>query len=166
MGRRAHRDLNIRGTVYATVADAATALGVTQEAVRIAARRGTLHRVGTGAVGAEPCPVRIRGVTYASAREAAEAFNVTPGAIFHALTRGQVDKIGLPQRYGRSRARPFLIAGMSWPSMSEADRALGFRPGYIAHTLKLNRASAREAIIAAAMALALRGEARVTAAAR
>lgn len=155
MGVRLYRDLVVRGEVFPTAAAAAARFGVSADTVRIAARKGTLHRVGTGAVGSEPFPVRIRGVVYPSARAAAKALGVSPGAVWQALAQGDVDRIGLGPRCHRPhRSRAITLGGMRFASMAAADRALGFSPGYIAHSLRRGRRSALERIMAAAMARA------------
>ena len=149
-----YRDIDIRGQVFATARAAAEHFGISADAVRIAARRGTLHRVGTGDVGAEPCPVRIRGTIYASAKEAGAAYGLTPAAIHRALAEGRIDRVGLAERKGRPhRSREIVIGGVRYASMRAADRALGFGPGYVAHSLKNGRKCAAERILGAAMAL-------------
>ncbi|WP_347311382.1 hypothetical protein [Defluviimonas sp. SAOS-178_SWC] len=154
MGGTIYRDIEIRGQVFPTAAAAAAHFGVVPDTVRLAVRRGTLHRVGTGEIGAEPCPVRIRGVDYRSAREAARAFGVTAAAIHRALAEGRVDRIGLAQRRGRAhRSREIIIGGVCYPSMRAADGALGFKPGYIARSMKNGRKCAWERILGAAMRL-------------
>lgn len=161
MGKRLYADIEIRGRVFATAAEAAAHFGVTPESIWTARRRGTLHRVGTGAVGAEPCPVRIRGTLYPSARAAARALGVTPGAIHQALNDGRQDSVGLgPRCPNPHRARPVVLGGVRFSSMAAADRALGFEPGYIAHAIRRKRVAARERILAAAMAYAAKAARR------
>lgn len=161
MGRRVHADIEIRGQVFPTAQAAARHFGVSATTVQMAARRGTLHRVGTGAVGAEPCPVRVRGTVYPSARAAASALGLTPAAIFQALRENRIDTVGTGARCPIPfRSRPITLGGLRFPSLAAADRALGFAPGYIAHSLKLGRRCAMERIMAAAMAHAAGAERR------
>ena len=152
MGRSVYKDIEIRGEVFPTVRAAADHFGLNLETIYAAMKKGTLHRVGTGAVGAEPCPVRIRGQVYASAKEAASALGVTPGAIHTALMNGRIDKVGIRPTYRNAfRSRQIKLGPVTFHSMAAADRALGFSPGYIAHTLKNKRRCAVQRIIAAAM---------------
>ena len=161
MGKRVWRDIVVRGEVFATVAEAAARFGVTQETVRIALKRGTAHRVGTGKTGVEPMPIRVRGVVYRDARAAAAAFGLSPPAIWQAIHHGRIDMVGLPPRaVVPHRSRRVVIGGVAYPSMAAADRALGFKPGYMSHAIQLDRASAQERILAAAMALAARSARR------
>ena len=158
MGRRLYRDITVRGVTYATVQDAARALGVQDQTVRKAIVAGTLDLLGTGASHPRPLPVRIRGVTYASAKAAAQALGVTQGAIHQALACGAPDRVGLPPVPRNPMAREFVIAGMRWPSLAAASRALGFSPGYISKVLRRGCPHGRERIIAAAMALRAQAE--------
>lgn len=159
MAALVYRDIEIRGRVYPDANAAAAALGVTADAVRMAARRGTLHRCGTGASHPEPMPVRIRGVVYPDARTAAAALGVTPTAVWAALAAGNPDRVGLPNPPPNWRARPFTVGGLRFASMRAAALALGFSdPGYVARAMKRNSRRGRERILAAAMAYRARLE--------
>ncbi|OOY16734.1 hypothetical protein [Thioclava sp. DLFJ4-1] len=164
MGARVWTDFEIRGVRYATTADAARALGVSTENVRLMLRRGRADKIGLGQ-SAKAMPIRIRGVDYPNARAAAKEFGVTPGAIWKALNDGRIDQIGLPQRYGVSRAMPITISGITFSSHAAADRALGFSPGYIAHAKKLGRHSALWKAVHAAVRLKRERDAQDAAAA-
>lgn len=157
MGVTVYRDLEIRGQVFPTARAAALHFGVTPDTVRLAARKGRLHRLGTGESHPEPCPVRIRGTVHASARAAAEAFGLTPSAIHQALAQGRIDSVGLGARCPHPhRARPITLGGVRYPSLAAADRALGFGAGYVSHAIRLGRRAALERIVAAAMAAGMR----------
>ena len=153
MGQRIYRDLDIRGRVFSTAGAAAAHFGITENAVRAAARKGTLHRVGLGRPGAEPMPILIRGVFYASAHDAARALNVLPSAIWQALSQNRLDTVGLGPRCPRPhRSRAITIGPVTYPSLRAADRALGFVPGYISLALRRKSKHAGGRILAAAMA--------------
>jgi hypothetical protein len=154
MGKRRYRDIEIRGTVYPTVQDVADALGVTPRAVTMAIRKGTTDRIGTGAVGSEPMPVRIRGRVYPDAGAAAKALGVTRGRIHQAINRGHEDRVGLPPSHNGARAKPVRVGGLDFPSMAAASRALGFRSEYLSRVMTRGSKRGRERILAAAMAYA------------
>ena len=155
MGKRLYQDIEIRGTVYPDVGAAAKALGVRPDAVRLAVRKGTAHRIGTRATGVEPMPVRIRGQVYPSAKVAAQALGVRVSAIYMAMAKGREDALGLPRRYNGAKSKEFSIGGLSFPSQNAASRALGFRnPEYVTRVLQRQSASGFERILGAAMAYA------------
>lgn len=156
MGKRLYRDIEIRGTVYPTVQDAADAFGVTPRAVTMAIRKGTTHRIGTGAVGPEPLPVRIRGRVYPDAGAAAKALGLTRHAIHLAIAEGREERVGLPPGHNGARAKPVRVGGLDFPSMAAASRALGFRSEYLSHVMTRGSKRGRERILAAAMAYAAR----------
>ncbi|RBO52645.1 hypothetical protein DSD19_13740 [Rhodovulum sp. BSW8] len=156
MATRIYTDLTIRGTTYPDAATAARALGVTPEAVRSAARKGRLDRVGAGRKGVEPMPVRIRGELFADAHAAAARFGVTPQAVWKALADGDPDRIGRPQRRPGRDPHPVEIGGLRFASQRKASRALGFSDDYLSHALTRGGRAARERILAAAMALSAR----------
>jgi hypothetical protein len=129
MGLRKYTDIEVRGVVYPTVGDAAAALGVRPDTVRLAVRSGRLHRLGVGRAGPEKMPICIRGFNYPDADAAAKAFGVSRTAIYQALYRGDVDCVGR-SRFGRvpPNAKPFEIGGLRFASMAQASGALGFSP--------------------------------------
>lgn len=149
--RLRYTDLNIRGTIYPTTQAAAAAHGVSDQAIRVAARRGTLHRVGTGQGGVEPMPVLIRGQRFDSVKTAAAYFGVTRSAVHTAMMRGKLDNLARPQRYNGAKSKPVMLAGMRFASMSEADRVLGFKRGYVSLALRRQSPSALQAILGAVM---------------
>lgn len=151
MGRRKHQDIEIRGVVYPTVVDAARALDVTTNTVFKAIYKGTLHRVGTAAVGREPMPILVRGKVYENAAEAAAANNVSRPAVYAALSRGRPDRIGIRGAISPHGAKQFKVAGLVFPSLAAADRAFGFTPGYISRSLRSGSPRAAERIMGAAM---------------
>ncbi|EPX82080.1 hypothetical protein [Salipiger mucosus] len=158
MGAVRYRNLKIRGVVYPTATDAAKALGVSADAVRIAARKGTLHRVGTGRVGVEPMPVRIRGLDFPNAKAAAVHFGVTVHAVHYAISAGDPDRIGRRSKPPQARARPITLYGVNFPSHAEASRQLGFQSEYVARALKRNTPEGHERIRTAMMAYVARQE--------
>ncbi len=146
--------VEIRGQVFDTVAAAAKANGVHPNAVYIARRKGTLHRVGTGRVGAEPLPVRIGGVTYASASEAAGALGIPRATIFAAVADGDPDRVIQPRRYNPSRSMQLSIGSLTFPSRRAAARALGFdNEDYVQKAIASGSKRSWERILAAAMRL-------------
>lgn len=152
MGRPpTYRNIEVRGTVYADAKAVADAYGVTTETVRKAIKKGTLHRIGTGAVGAEPLPVRIRGRVFPTARDAARHFGVGRSAIYHAIKQGREDRLGLPRQQKNGMAKPITIGPLSFPSMNEAGRVLGFGNNYVSQAISSGRTSAMERILSAAM---------------
>jgi hypothetical protein len=155
MGRRVHHDLTIRGVTYADAVAAALALGVCADTVRTAARKGTLHRVGTGRVGPEPMRVQIAGRVFTDVHAAARHHGCCPHTIWAALADGDIDRVARKQRYNPRRSQPFEIGGLSFPSKSAASRALGFKDReFIAKALKRNSKRGMQRILAAAMAYA------------
>lgn len=158
MGLKIYTDINIRGTVYPDVRSVCRALGVTGETVRIAIRKGTAHRIGTGQVGKEPMPIRVRGVVYDSAEVAAKALGVSVSAIYQALSKDRLDRIGKAQVQLPARRKPVTIAGMTFASMAEADRILGFGHGYVSLALKTGRECARWRMVRAVAELRAREE--------
>lgn len=160
MGKRIYRDINIRGTVYPDANAAAAAHCVSPDTVRLAVRRGTQHRIGTGAVGAEPMPVRIRGQLFPSAKAAAAHFGITPHAIYKALGEGRVDDVANPPRYNGARSRSVTIGSLRFASMAQASRALGFSSGYVSQALRRPSVATRQRIVGAVMAIDARRGAR------
>jgi len=159
-GRVRHRDLVIRGRVFATASEAARALGVQPQTVMKAARAGMLDRVGTGRVGRLPGPVRVRGRVFASASEAARALGVSASTVRAAVERGTEDRVGLGPVGGTcTRAtRPVRLGGLRFRSMAEADRALGFPPGTLSWVMRRGGVRSRERVLGVAMALLEKGE--------
>lgn len=151
MGKRLYTDINVRGTVYADANTAAEALGVTPDAVRIAVRKGTTHRIGTGAVGREPMPVQINGKDFASAQEAAAYFGGTPGGVYRAINDGRAQAFKQPLRYNGATSKPVTIGTLSFSSMEEASRVLGFGQGYISQAIRRGSKAAMQRILGAAM---------------
>ena len=150
-GRLKYTDLDVRGTIYPDAQTAAVAHGVSAEAVRWAARRGALHRLGTGRVGVEPMPVLIRGERFRDAKQAAAHYGVTPAAVYTAMMRGKLDNLARPQRYNGAKSKPVTLASMRFASMSEADRVLGFKRGYVSLALRRQSLPAMQAILGAVM---------------
>lgn len=151
MGKRVYRDINVRGTVYADARAAAVALGVSPDAVRIAIRKGTTHRIGTGAVGIEPMPVRVRGRVFATAQAAAEHFGGTASGVYKAINSGRADSYLKPRRYNGATSKPVQIGTLTFSSMEEANRALGFGKGHISQVLRRGSKLARQRVLGAAM---------------
>lgn len=143
--------LDIRGVVYPTAQVAAAAHGVSAQAVRVAAGRGTLHRVGTGQAGIEPMPVLIRGRRFENAKQAAAHYGVTASAVHSAMARGKLDNLARPQRYNGAKSKSVTLAGMFFVSMSEADRVLGFKRGYVSLALRRQSRAAMQSILGAVM---------------
>lgn len=157
MGQRKYQDIEIRGVVYPDVNAAAKALGVSAEAVRIAIRKGTQHRIGTGAVGVEPMRVSIGGQTFENATAAAAHFGVTRHAIYQAINAGRAQGFGKPPRHARLLSKPITIGNIKFSSMDEAGRVLGFGQGYISQVIRRGSKRGHERILAAAMKYAAQG---------
>jgi len=153
MGKRVWVDLVIRGVSYPTAQAAAAALGVTQEAVMVAARKGALERCGLGLVGRAPLPVRIRGRVFPSARAAAQHFQVQVSTIFSAIADGREDRVGLAPTVAANRSQPVVLGGMAFRSKAEASRRLGFQHEYVARAMLRRSERAMVRILAAAMRL-------------
>lgn len=158
MGNRIYQDIEIRGVVYPDADAAAAAFGVTADAVRMACRRGTQHRIGTGAVGVEPMRVRIAGRDFETAKAAAAHFGVHTSAVYAAIRDGDPDRVARPAVYNPWKSRRFSIGGLTFPSMSAASRALGFTDEYIAQVMRRGSERGRERILAAAMAYVAQGK--------
>ncbi|MCA0851405.1 hypothetical protein [Salipiger thiooxidans] len=159
MGRTIYTNIEIRGKVYADLASAARANGVTSDAVRLAMRRGSLHRVGTGRVGREPMPVRIHGKDFPDAHAAAAHFGVTAQTIWSAINAGDPDRIGRPAAPRQAQEKPVTLHGVTFRSRAEASRALGFKNvEYISRALKRDTPEGRERIRLAVMKYLARRE--------
>lgn len=167
MGKTIYTDIEIRGATYATVKEAAEAIGVKPYTVRKAIRNGTLDRVGAGLKGGPvPTPVRIRGVTYPDAKSAAAAVGVSLNAIYNALSEGRIDRVGLSPRYNGARDMPIAIGPLWFPSRIAASRALGFGDNYVSIASRDRSSSMWQRVIAAAMRLKARQEAEAMRAAQ
>ncbi len=158
MGKRKYQDIEIRGVVYADTNAAAKALGVTSETVRTAIRKGTQHRIGTGATGVEPMPVCLAGLHFEDARAAAVHFGVTRHAVYQAIVSGRAQDFGKRPRYAYPSSKPITIGALSFPSMDEASRVLGFRQGYISLAMRRGSKAGLQRILAAAMKESMRRE--------
>lgn len=154
MGARKWRNLLIRGVVYPTAGDAAAALGISSDAVLIAARAGqeALDRCGLRLHHPRPLPVRVGGVVYPDARSAAAALNVRLGTLRSAILAGDPDRVLRDWPPCMVRARPVRVAGLSFPSHSALDRWLGCRPGYSAAVMKKGGEVARSRLAEKVMA--------------
>lgn len=156
MGKRLYRDIEIRGTVYPTAKAAAEALGVTVRTVQIAAKRGTLHRVGLGRKGAEPMPVEVRGVVYPNAKVAARRLGLTAHAVYQAIAAGRPHECGLRLRHNSTASRPVTIGNLTFSSMEQAGRELGFGHGYVSQVMRRRSKIGHERLVGAAMREAAR----------
>ena len=156
MNARKYKDIVIRGVCYPTAKAAADALGVGEDAITGAARRGKLQQVGSGKRGPEPMRVRVRGVVYEDQKAAATALGVRPSAIRNGLAYDRLDRVGLPRgnNGGGTPAEPFEIGGLCFPSRAVASRELGFGRGYVSRVMRTGSATGRERLMAAAMRLA------------
>ena len=91
-------EITIRGKTYPTIADAAADLGVTEGAIRVAKRKGTLDGVGLQkARRRRSAPVTIRGVEHPSPAAAAKALGVDVNEIYRLEKTGRLDEIGPPE---------------------------------------------------------------------
>lgn len=131
--KKKYQNIEIRGVYYRDADEAAAAHGVQAQAIRSAARRGTLHRVGLGAKGKEPMRVCIRGEVFQDAKSAAKHFGVTPDAVRNAIWLGDPDRVG---RKRRVAGKPVSLWGLRFQTMSEASRALGLSRGYVSLALR------------------------------
>jgi predicted DNA-binding protein (UPF0251 family) len=88
--------VEIRGVAYESIGEAARALGVSQQAVSSARKRGRLQFVGLGLRGNPSAtkPITIQGVDYPSRTNAAEILGVSKSAISHAIKRNRLDFVG------------------------------------------------------------------------
>lgn len=154
MGKRVYRDITVRGVTYPDANAAAAALGVSAEAVRIAIRKGTAHRIGTRAVGSEPMPVLVNGQIFESARSAAAQLGLKPSTIYRAINEGRAHRLTGIRRYNGGRSKPVTLGNLCFSSMEQANRALGFRQGYVSLALRRGSKAAKQRILAAAMAYA------------
>ncbi|QDF14293.1 hypothetical protein vBDshSR4C_045 [Dinoroseobacter phage vB_DshS-R4C] len=115
--------VTIRGNRFDTMVAAAAHHGVTEGAVRAAARKGqaSLDRVGLG----QGCgrAVTIRGTVFTSITAAARALGVDHRTVTRAARAGQpaLDRLGM-----RPTAAPIPVTvdGITYPSRSAASRAL------------------------------------------
>lgn len=137
MGRRIYENINIRG--------------VTAEAVHIALRKGTQHRIGTGAVGVEPMSIFLSGMHFNNIHDAAAHFGVTRTAVYQAISRGRAQGFRKLPRHSRSNSKPITIGNLRFSSMDEACRVLGFNSGFISLTMRRRSKTGLQRILAAAM---------------
>lgn len=158
MTRTNGRAVTIRGTTYPSLSAAARAHGVNYNTVYVARRKGTLHRVGLGRVGAEPLPVCIGGQTYATAKAASKALGIKIGTIYAAIADGEPDRVLKRQTYAVPWSQPITIGNRTYPSKAAANRALGFKSrDYVNKVIASGSKKGWERILAAAMALEARG---------
>lgn len=85
------KPITIRGVEYESRSAAARALGISDSAIRRAAKNGYLDTVGYGL----RQPVCVRGVDYPSQTAAAAALGVDPSTVCGALRRGTINTCGL-----------------------------------------------------------------------
>ena len=126
MGRRVYTDIEIRGEVFATAAEAAARFGVSEGQIRAAVRRGRLDAVGTRA--AERAVV-IRGVTYPNFSAAGRALGVHPNTVRAAYRNGTLHRVGTG-RVG-PEPMPVRIAGRDFADVFAAARAFRCKPATV-----------------------------------
>lgn len=156
--KKKYQNLEIRGMYYRDADEAAAALGVQAQAIRSAARRGTLHRVGLGEKGKEPMRVCIRGEVFPDARSAAKRFGVTVDAVWTAIWLGNPDRVG---RKRNAAGKPVNLWGLEFPTMADASRALGFSSGYVSLAMRRKSRAMMERIAGEAMRVIAEREGRI-----
>lgn len=87
--------VTIRGETYASISEAADALGINASTVAAARRRGQvfLDRCGLGAESFKRRPVTVRGVWFDSVKSAAEACGVSETTIIDRRKKGTLDEL-------------------------------------------------------------------------
>lgn len=157
--KKKYKNIEIRGVYYRDADEAAAAHGVQPQAIRSAARRGTLHRVGLGAKGKEPMRVCIRGEVFQDARAAAKHHGVTVDAVWAAIWLGNPDRVG---RKRNAAGKPVNLWGLEFPTMAEASRALGLSSGYVSLAMRRKSRAMMERIAGEAMRVIAEREGRIT----
>lgn len=154
-GRRKYADIQIRGSVYPSVAAAARALRISEGLVYKALKSGTLDRIGCikPCGGHRPMPIAIRGQTFVNARAAAKHFGVGVAAIYQALHDGNVDRISRPRCDQPVNSRPITVCQRTWPSFAALSRALGRGETYVSVALRRGH---RQAITEQVLVLLMR----------
>lgn len=154
MANPKYRDITIRGVTYPDAKTAADALGVGRNTVLKALRNGRLDGVGLDRKGIPEMPVRIRGRDFKNAAAAARHFGVGRSAIYAALAAGDPGRVRRKRISPLHCSKPFSVGGLRWTSLRAASIDLGFCPEYVSKAYRLNRRSAKQRILAAAMQLA------------
>lgn len=121
MGDLVYRDFEVHGVTYATVADAAKALGLSACRVRSALRNGQ-----TASLGTQKVSVTVHGVTYSSYSAAGRALGLAANTIRHAHKNGTLHRVGC----GRRGPEPMRIkiGDVEFESAAEAARHFKCRP--------------------------------------
>jgi len=125
----ARQPITVRGATYASLMEAAQALGVAQSTVSraIAADRAE-------ALGLPPTSWRIRGKVYATQAEAAQALGCHVSTICLAVAEGREDSVMTGVH--PAKWRPCRMNGRSFPSRTAAARALGVSRAAISAALR------------------------------
>lgn len=92
------KETTIRGVTYESRAEAARALGVTEQAIALAVKQGRLQTVGISPrlrnqnYGAAAKPFTYKDLTFPSRRAAARAINVTDSWFYKVLSYGNTEQ--------------------------------------------------------------------------
>ena len=133
------KSVTIRGIEYASVSDAALALGVTKATVSLAIKHNRLDSVGKGlghGNANRSKPVKVRGIVYRSINDAAQKLGVTKAVVQQAVRRGTEDNIGVGRREYGNAAMPIRIRGVEYPSQTIAAQVLGVTTTAISMAIK------------------------------
>lgn len=84
----------IRGVTYPTQAAAAKAFGVTEGAISVARKRGSLDALGEGSGGFRAVAVTIGGLRFRSMEEAGRFYGVTSTTIRNWIASGKAARLG------------------------------------------------------------------------
>lgn len=160
MASATYRDIEVRGVSYATVAECAKKLRVSEWNVRRAIRSNRLETLGLGAVHVGRVtgvmPVRIGGMDFPSQAAAAKHFGCDPSTISKAIDDGDPDRVLRGRSQNRNHVRPVVLGGIAFPSMAAASRALGCSNGYVSQVLSSGSRRRHERMIGLVMAYAAR----------
>lgn len=125
-----YRDITIRGVRYASVREAALALGCSLETVRAGLRSGQNDRIGLGRNHA--CQVVVRGQVFENQPAVAAHFGFSTSYVGSLVKKGKIDSIGM-----RGARRPADLARIR--EMHER----GLSAAEIARQMGVDRATVR-----------------------
>ena len=126
--------LSIRGVSFASVADAAAALGFSREAIYKAMKKGKLDALGTLPGGRPKKKIVLAGVEYGSAVEAASKIGLSEAGVRERLRRERIEEI-------TSGSVAFYLAGVKYENPSHAARVLKTTPYVIKECIRIGLTS-------------------------
>ena len=153
-----YRDIDVRGTVYPTVAAISAALSVHPVSVRNSIRRGHTHRIGLGLHGPEPMRIATPKGVFADSWAAAAAHGVVRSTVYNAVGRAREHNLGRGA-VGGGYFKPVQIGTMTFPSRKAVDERFGFPTGFTSKALQHRKGLRWERLLSAVMGVQAADEA-------